>query len=104
MLVGPTLVPIERFLWFKDNVTSEEKEEHNLKRKSYWLFNVTASFMSHGIILIIIIILWETTSLLDQNLSTCTFPIVKNNVSYICGIVLILGGLNCLMTYLFYKS
>ena len=103
-LVGPTLKPIERFFWYEDGFDTKQKIEHDMKRKRYWLLNAITSFLSHGTVSIALIILWETTSTLNQNLSWCTFPMVKENISIICGMVIALGATNCLTSYLFYKS
>ena len=104
MLVGPTLTPIERFLWYEENFDPRQKIEHDMKRKRYWLLNAITSFWSHGAVSIVLIILWETTSTLNQNLNKCTFPILKENIAIICGMIITLGATNCLTSYLFYKS
>ena len=103
MLVGPTLWPIEKLYWDKENFSTEEKKDHDMLRKKCWLFDAISTLLSHGIVLIIIIVLWETTTILDQNLSICAFPFIKDNISIICGIIIILGTLNCLMSFLYYK-
>ena len=103
ILVGPRLNPIERFLWFHETFSNEEKKEHDMKRKKLWLIDSIISFVFHSIILIIIIVLWEKTSLFDQNLSVCTFPIIEKNISMICGIIMGVGLLSCLMPFLYYK-
>ena len=71
--------------------------------KKIFLVDAITSFASHGITMVIIIVLWETTSVLDQNLSICTFPLIKNNISLICGIIMSFSTVNCLLSYLYYK-
>ena len=102
-LVGPTLVPIEKLWWRQKYFSIEWKKKHDMKRKKIFLFDAITSFASHGLTMVIIIILWETTSVLDQNLSICTFPLVKNNVSLICGVIMSFSAVNCLLSYFFYK-
>ena len=103
LLVGAVLAPIEEQFWMLETLYKEQKDKHDLMRKKMWIFDSIASFLCHAIILITIIILWETTSILDQNLSICTFPIVRNNVSIICGMIMTSGLFSCLMSYLYYK-
>ena len=103
MLVGPVVYPIEQFYLYKENISTEAKKKHDKLRKKLWLFDGLSTLLSHGIVLIIIIVLWETTSIVDQNLSICAFPIIKDNISIICGSIIILGALNCLMSFLYYK-
>ena len=103
LLVGPALAPIEKKYWRVESFSEEQKREHDTKRKKYWLFNAITSFLYHATILIIIVVLWETTSVLDQNLSPCTFPVIKDYISIICGIIVALGMLSCLMPYVYYK-
>ena len=102
-LVGPTLVPIEKLWWRQKNFSVEWKMKHDMKRKKIFLVDAITSFASHGTTMAIIIILWETTSVLDQNLSICTFPLIKNNISLICGIIMSFSAANCLLSYLYYK-
>ena len=103
-LVGAVLFPMEKHYWFKENFSQDEKRYHDLNRKRFFLFDAGLSFISHGVVLIIIVSLWETTDLLNQNLSICTFEIFKNNISTICWFIMILSFLNFLMTYLYFKS
>ena len=102
-LVGPTLVPIEKLWWRQKTFGIEWKVKHDKKRKKIFLVDAITSFASHGTTMVIIIIFWETTSVLDQNLSICTFPLIKNNVSLICGVIISFSAVNCLLSYLFYK-
>ena len=104
ILIGPVLFPIEKHYWFKNNFSQDEKREHDLKRKRYFLFDAGLSFVSHGVVLIIIVSLWETTALLNQNLSVCTYELFKNNITLLCCFIMILSLLNFLMTYLYFKS
>lgn len=95
--VGPIFYPIEQFYWWESTFSEEEKKKHDMERKKYWFFDSASSFVCHSTVLIIIIILWETTSALDQNLSICTYPLIKNNISIICAIIMTLSVLNCLI-------
>ena len=103
ILVGPIETPIELASWWQETFSEEEKKKHDMGRKRWWFVDSVSSFVSHGTVLIITIILWETTSVLDQNLSVCTFPLIRNSISIICGVVMTLSALNCLLSYLYYK-
>ena len=103
LLVGAVLAPIEERYWMLETFYKVQKENHDLERKKLWIFDSITSFLCHVIILIIIIVLWETTSVLDQNLSICTCSIIRNNISIICVMIMTSGLFSCLISYLYYK-
>ena len=104
LLVGAVVAPIEERYWMIETFYKVQKENYDLERKKMWMFDSITSFFCHAIILITIIVLWETTSVLDQNLNICTFPIIKNNISIICGMIMIPGLFSCLISYLYYNK
>ena len=71
--VGPVLPPAEIYHWYEKDISKEQKEEQELIRKKLFLLDSVTSFISHSITLILIIVLYESTTLLNENLSFCTF-------------------------------
>ena len=62
------------------NDGEDETRLLNQKRKAWRLFDSISTFVVYAIALSIIMILWETTTALNKNLSLCAFNVVKNNV------------------------
>ena len=83
---------------------AEMKKEHDHKRKKLLFFEGISAFVSHGLVMLIIIVLWESTTILNHNLSICTFPWIRSNISVICANVIALSALNCVLSYVYYKS
>ena len=130
LLTGPVLEEYNRIFWFRKEKNIEDLDKvselrlsraniitkmitghelykvdaHEKKRTYLFLFDAISSFLSHGLVLIIIIILWEATPILDQNLKICTFPWIKSHISIICGGVISLSAINCLLCFFYFKS
>ena len=103
LTVGPILLPGRKFYYHKKDVTKEDKTGVDLRRRRWFFFDSIGSLILHGLTLITIMILWETTSLLQDNLSVCAFDLIKHNVTLFLGCILGLGVSNCIMTFLYFK-
>ena len=97
---GPVILP--RTKSWSLETTQEKKSDWDRRRRKLFLLDSIGAFILHGMTLITIIVLLETTDLLEQNLSICTFSIVRNNLSLICGCIFALGYLNCITILIYY--
>lgn len=104
LLTGPVLAEIHRYAWSVcDKAFIEKvKKSHDMSRKQLFFFDATMSLATHGLCMVIIIILWENTSVLDDNLSVCAFSWTTANISVLCGAVIALGTINCLFSFIYY--
>ena len=90
----------------KPSPNNEIDQKLNEQRKKWFLYDSIATLVVYGITLSVTIILWERTSLLQQNLSTCAFDFVVQNMTYIACLLQALGFchfLICLMCFMCIK-
>ena len=106
VLTGSVLVEIQRYAWYiiDRNFTEQEKKNHDKDRRTLYFFDSMISLVTHGLCMVILIILWEKTSVLDDNLGLCAFSWTKVNISVLCGVVIALGTINCLFSFIYYYS
>lgn len=101
--VGPILLPSNIYYWHQDSITEEDKADLIYKRKRLFFLDSVLAFLFHGVTLLTITLLWEHTTLLNDNLSACTFDFIRNNVPLFCDCVLFLGFFHCLTSFLYLK-
>jgi len=82
-------------------IKSEQREGSLMERRRVLFIDGLSTLLIYGLGLMVVIYLWEYTSLLNENLSPCTSNLVGENVSIICLMTIGLGVLNCAFSYIF---
>ena len=91
---GPILSPTY-------NENEEQKRELNKQRKRWFFYDSMTTLIVYGTSILVIIVLWETTSYLQQNLSICAFDAEKQNMFPVAGCLLGLGFCHCAISFIY---
>lgn len=83
--------------------TTTTNIHQKMQKSRIMLFLVDSLFtlLVYGLGLVAVMVLWENTNLLSENLSPCAFDIMKYNVNMICGTLIGLGFISCIFCYLY---
>ena len=73
----------------------------NRRRKHLFLVDAISAFVINSLTLCSILIVGQFTPVLTNNLGICTLDVVKQNIELICGCIVTLGLLNCIVFYIF---
>jgi hypothetical protein len=73
----------------------------NTRKKYLFLVDAISTFVISSLTLCSILIVGQFSPFLVNNIGICTLDVITNNIELICGCIIMLGLLNCIIFYIF---